>query len=277
VVLIAAFGCFPGCLVHRRVVAVPQHENKPALAATKEELIQRIHDFSDPIQSFTMKADMSASIGKLYGGEVTDYPAITGYILFMRPDDIRVIGLDPVIHSTAFDMVSMADTFQVSIPSKNEFIVGNNNAPSNSKNKLENLRPIAFLHSLLITPPDPNTQYTLLEDDTNETKAVYILLIVQKEGDQLVLVRNVYFNRYTLQISRQKTLDSQGNIRSDTKYAAWKTFNGISFPASIDIQRPQDGYEVVLTVMDMKINTNDVTPEKLVLKQPPGAQLKTIE
>lgn len=276
-VLLLAFISLPGCLVHRRVVTVPQHENRPALVATKEQLIQRIHDFSDSIQSFTLKADMSASVGSLYGGQVTDYPAITGYILFMRPDDIRVIGLDPVIHGTAFDMVSIANNFEVSIPPKNEFIVGKNDAPSNSPNKLENLRPVAFLHSLLITPPDPNTQYTLLEDDTNETKAVYILLIVQKEGDQLALVRNVYFNRYTLQISRQKTLDNVGNIRSDTKYAAWKTYNGVSFPSSIDIQRPQDGYEVVLTVMDMKINTNDVTAEKLVLKQPPGAQLKTIE
>lgn len=220
---------------------------------------------------------MSASIGSLYGGKVTDYPAITGYILFLRPDDIRVIGLDPVIHGTAFDMASVGNTFRVSIPPKNQFITGNNDAPATqSQNKLENLRPIAFLRSLLIAPPDPKTEYTLLEDDTNETKAVYILLIVKKEGDQLVLERNIYFNRYTLQISRQKTLDGSGNITSDTKYAAWKTYNGISFPASIDIQRPQDGYEVVLTVMDMKINTGEVTPEKLDLKQPPGAQVKTL-
>ncbi len=268
----------PACLVHRRVVTTPLHENKPALTATKEQLIQRIHDFSDPIQSFNMKADMSASVGSLYGGQVTDYPAITGYILFLRPDNIRVIGLDPVIHSTAFDMVSTGNEFKVWIPATSNFIIGKNDAPpSNSKNKLENLRPVAFLHSLLVTPPDPASEYTLLEDDTNETKAVYILMIVKKEGDQLVLERNVYFNRYTLQISRQKTLDRVGNIRSDTKYAAWKTYNGISFPSSIDIQRPQDGYEVVLTVEDMKINSGDVTAEKLVLKQPPGAQIKTIQ
>lgn len=221
---------------------------------------------------------MSASVGKLYGGQVTDYPAITGYIFFMRPDDIRVVGLDPVIHSTAFDMVSEGNDFHVSIPSKNEFIIGKNDAPSSqSKNQLENLRPVAFLHSLLIAPPDPNTQYTLLEDDTDETKAVYILFIIQKEGDRLMLVRNVYFNRYTLQISRQKTFDNVGNIRSDTKYAAWKAYNGVSFPSSIDIQRPEDGYEVVLTLIDMKINAPEVNADKFTLKQPPGAQVKMIQ
>lgn len=276
--LLASIIFLPACLVHHRVVSVPQHENRPPLVATKEQLIQKVVDFSSAIQSFDMKADMSASVGKLYGGQVSDYPAITGYIFFMRPDDIRVLGLDPVIHSTAFDMVSTGNDFKVSIPSKNEFIIGQNNAPpAGVKNQLENLRPVAFLHSLLITPPDPNTEYTLLEDDTDETKAVYILFIIQKEGDHLALVRNIYFNRYTLQISRQKTFDNVGNVRSNTTYAAWKTYNGISFPSSIDIQRPEDGYEVVLTVIDMKFNTPDITPEKFVLKQPEGSQLKVIE
>jgi len=220
---------------------------------------------------------MSSSVGSLYGGQVTDYPNITGYILFMRPDDIRVIGLDPVIHGTAFDMVSTGNTFRVSIPSKNQFIVGQNSAPSlDSKNKLENLRPVAFLHSLLVTPPDTEANYTIMEDDTNETKAIYILMIIQREGDQLVLLRNVYFDRHTLQITRQKTFDGHGNIRSDTTYTGWKSFNGVPFPSSIDIQRPQDGYEVVLTILDMKMNTADVTPEKFALKQPAGSQLKEL-
>ena len=268
----------PACFVHRRIVPAPGKQvNRPLLSATKQELIQRIHNFSDPIQSFDMKADMASSVGSLYGGNVTDYPTITGYVLFLRPDNIRVIGLDPVIHGTAFDMVSMGDNFRVSIPAKSEFIIGRNDAPPSSTNKLENLRPVAFLHSLLIAPPDPQADDTLLENDTDESKAVYILMIIQRQGDHLALLRNVYFDRYTLQIIRQKTFDSVGNIRSDTEYAAWKTYNGIPFPSSIDIQRPQDGYEVVLTLLDMKINTGDVTPAKFVLKQPPDSTLKELK
>ncbi|MGA8028734.1 MAG: hypothetical protein WB992_16435, partial [Bryobacteraceae bacterium] len=134
------------CLIHRRVVAPPgQHVNRPLLNAGKDELIQRVHAFSDPIRSFTIKADMTPSVGALYGGQVTDYATITGFILFQRPDDIRVIGQDPVIHSTLFDMVSVANDFRVSIPTKNQFVEGRNDAPATSKNKLENLRPAAFL------------------------------------------------------------------------------------------------------------------------------------
>src|SRR5438270_7351073 len=124
--------CFPSCLVRRRVVAVPgktgKKENRPLLTATKSELIERIHAVYDPVRSFSMKVDMSPSVGNLYGGEITDFATITGYILFLRSDDIRVIGQDPVIHSTAFDMVSMGNDFRVYIPPKSEFIIGQNSS-----------------------------------------------------------------------------------------------------------------------------------------------------
>lgn len=266
------------CFVRRRVVPPPgkPKENRPLLTATKSELIERIHFASDSIQSFTIKADMSPSVGQLYGGKVTDYATITGFVLFRRPDDIRVIGQDPVIHSTLFDMVSTGNDFRVSLPTKNQFVEGTNDLPATSSNKLENLRPAAFLTSLMIMPPNGPDDLTLMEDDTNETKAVYIVQVIHRNGDQLQLMRNVYFDRYTLDINRQKTFDASGNITSDTRYAAWKPFNGIAFPTDIDIQRPQDGYELALTVQEMKINTPEVTAEKFVLNQPPGSKLKVL-
>ncbi len=250
---------------------------RPLLSARKEELIEKIHQISDPIQSFTMKTDMSPSVGSLYGGQVTDYPTISGFILFRKPDDIRVVGLDLVIHSTAFDMVSTGNEFRVSIPSRNQFIEGRNDAPATSKNKLENLRPAAFLTALLISPPDPNKDIVFVEDDTNETKAVYILKMIRRDGEQYHPVRNVYFDRYTLQINRQKTFDADGNILSETKYDGWAAHNGVQFPSSIDIERPKDGYEVVLHVTDLKINTPEITSEKFVLNAPPGAQIKHLQ
>jgi outer membrane lipoprotein-sorting protein len=265
------------CLVRRRTVPSPGKPkvNLPLLLATKAELIERIHQASDPIQSFTIKADMSPSVGQLYGGQVTDYATITGFFLFRRPDDIRIIGQDPVIHSTLFDMVSTGNNFRVSLPTKSQFVIGANDAPATSKNKLENLRPAAFLTSLMIMPPQAG-DLTLMEDDTNETKAVYIVQVIHQAGEQLLLMRNIYFDRYTLEINRQKTFDGAGYIKSDTKYSEWRTFNGIRFPTLIDVQRPQDGYELILTVLDMKINTPEVTAEKFVLNQPPGATVRML-
>jgi hypothetical protein len=187
-----------------------------------------------------------------------------------------VIGLDPVVHSTILDMASIENDFRVSIPTKSLFIEGKNDAPATSENKLENLRPVAFRNSLLIEPPAPNLA-TLLEDDTNETKAVYIIFSIRRDGDDLHLVRNIYFDRYALDISRQKTFDDSGNITSDTIYSNWKNFGGIRFPSTIDIQRPLDGYELVLTVLDLKLNKADTTDDKFVLNPAPNQHVRVLK
>jgi outer membrane lipoprotein-sorting protein len=266
----------PACLVRRRTVTPQGLQHKPLLTASKAELIQRVNAFSTPITTFSMKVDMAPSVGSLYGGTVTDYTSILGYILFRKPDQIRVIGLEPAIHGTAFDMASNGNEFRVSIPIRSQFFEGRNDAATTSPNKLENLRPAAFLTSLLIKPPNEKDA-TLFENDTNEMHARYILLIVERNGEQLKLSRNIYFDRYTLDISEQKTFDAEGEITSDTTYSNWKNYGDTNFPSTIDIQRPKDGYEVVLTVTELKINTADITAEKFVLNRPPGAQVKVLQ
>jgi len=267
------------CFVRKRVLAPPagQPANRPILTATKDELIARIHAAFDPIQDFNMSADMSPSVGSVYAGALTDYATIRAYVLFRRPDQIRVIGLDPVVHtSTIFDMVSSGNDFRISIPSRTQFIEGANDAPPASKSKLENLRPQAFLDALIVSAPS-DSDITLLEDDTDETKAVYILLILRQEPGGFRLVRNVFFNRYTLEISRQKTFNPDGDIVSETRYTDWKPFGAASFPANIVIRRPIDGYEVTMDVIDNKINTSQVTAEKFVLEQPSGSKLTRLK
>lgn len=262
--------------MHHRTTAPPGNvTNRPLLVATKDELIARIHQSFDPILSFTMRADMAASVGKLYGGELTDYATVRTYVLFLRPDDIRVLGLDPVLHSsTIFDMVSTGDQFRVSIPMKNRFIMGDNNAPPSSRNALENMRPEAFLNALIVRAPAPGA-VTLLENDTDESRAVYVVFMA--EGDPLQLTRAVVFDRYTLSIVQQKTFASSGDIVSETRYAEWKSYDDIPYPSLITIRRPKEGYEVTMTVISMTMNPSDMTAARFQLPQPPGVQLTVLK
>ena len=263
-----------GCLVRKRVVVAPgPHPNRPPLTTTKEDLVHRLHATSDPIESFLMRVNLAPSVGSQFEGVVKDYATIGAYILFQRPDSIRIIGQEPVANGTLFDMVSKGREFRIDIPRKNRFIIGDNEAPPTSKNELENMRPAAFLTALMIDPPDPENDITLLEDDTSAAKSVYILLIIRRDHDQYRLVRNIYFDRYTLQIIRQKTFDPAGRILSETWYSNWKGYAKMSFPSVIDIQRPQENYEVQLTVVNMRMNPSDLTPDKFALAQRPGTQL----
>jgi hypothetical protein len=276
VVVCLALAASPGCFVRRRTVTTPAaRPSAPLLSATKDQLIGRLHGISDPVQSFLMTADLSPSVLEPSKGTAVDYATVSAYILFRKPDDIRVLGRDPVIGSTIFDMVSNGTQFRVSIPPKKRFIIGENNAPPKPGNKLENLRPEALLTSLIIYAPNPESDVTLLENDSE--RALYILLIVRRKQDEFALARQVYFDGHTLQVSRQKTFDAAGNVVSDTRYSNWQRYDAISYPSQIDIQRPKDNYEVQLSVITMKINSPDVTPEKFVLEQPPDDEVEVLK
>jgi len=270
------------CLYTRRVIL--RHGKKVTAAtapklldATQDELRARVMNLYNAINSFQATVDMTPSIGSVYAGAITEIKDVRAHILFRKPSDIHILGQYPVVRTTAFDMLSDGRSFKVFLVSKNIFEEGSNSAPSTSKNKLENLRPDMFLSSMLIRPADPATEGAAVVDDTDEDNALYILYFYKKGpgGEFLGFARAVWFDRLDLSIVRQTVYDESSAIISDTRYSKWQPFNGVMFPAHIDINRPKDGFGVVFDVVEMQMNLN-LTDDKFVLNQPEGSQLQVI-
>jgi outer membrane lipoprotein-sorting protein len=270
------------CLYTKRVIL--RHNKKVTaatapklLTATRDELNARIANLYNAINSFQAKVDMTPSVGSVYSGSITEFKDVSATVLFRKPAEIRIIGRYPVIGTKAFDMVSNATDFKVSFETKSLFVVGSNTAPATSKNKLENLRPEAFLSSMLIRPGDPATETPALVDATDEDNALYILYFARKGpgGEFLGLARGVWFDRIDLNIVRQTVYDESGAIVSDTRYSKWQPYGGVMFPGHIDINRLKDGYGVALDVVDMQMNLT-LTDDKFVLNQPEGSQIQVI-
>ncbi len=221
---------------------------------------------------------MTPSVGSVYKGAITEYRVadVLAYILFRKPDEVRIIGKTPVVRSTAFDMASNGTEFHMYLPTKNRFVEGRNDLPPTSQNKLENLRPAAFATSLLIRPVDPETEFCVLFDYTDEEHAFYILMIMHSvQGRDPLLARNVWFDRLSLQIVRQETFDEWARITSDTRYSKWQNYSGTPFPNTIDINRPEDGYGVLINVTKLDMNA-DIGHDRFILQQPEGTQLQVL-
>jgi hypothetical protein len=268
------------CLYTKRVIL--RHNKKVTaatapklLTASRDELNARIANLYGAINSFQATVDMTPSIGSVYTGEITEIKDVRAFVLFRKPATIRIIGLYPVVRTKAFDMVSDGANFKVSLISKNLFVEGSNSAPATSKNKLENLRPEAFLSSMLIRPADATETSSRL-DFVDEDNALYLLFFIRKalNGDPII-ARGVWFDRIDLSLVRQTVYDEAGALVSDTRYSKWQPYNGVMFPAHIDINRPKDEYGVALDVIEMQMNAN-LTDDKFVLNQPEGSQLQVI-
>jgi outer membrane lipoprotein-sorting protein len=268
------------CLYTKRVIL---RRNKPVggiaptlLVSTRDELNKRLSDYYNSINSFQATVNMAPSVGSVYTGTITDIKDVRAYVLFRKPADIRIIGLLPVVRTRAFDMVTDGTNFKVFLSTRNLFVEGANSAPATSKNKLENLRPEAFLSSMLIRPADPGTEKPALVDQTDEDNALYMLNFVRILPDgEVRIARNVWFDRLDLSIVRQEVFDEAGGIVSDTRYSKWQKYNDATFPSHIDINRPGDGYGVAMDVVDMKMNTA-VNNDQFVLNRPEGSQLHMI-
>jgi outer membrane lipoprotein-sorting protein len=276
-VLLCLFALLPSsCVVRRRLISRRGASHNQTLRTTDQgALLQEVNREYTAIHDFNATVDMVPAIGSAEKSKITEYKDVRGYILFRKPTSLRMIGLYPVVRSKAFDMASAGAGFRLYIPSKNLFITGPSEVIQPSANKLENLRPEHFLDALLVKPVDTAAEKVLLENLTDEDEAYYILHLIRDTAGQFKLSRTIWFNRVDLQIARQITLDSNGNILTDARYSEWKAYDNVPFPKHIEINRPQDEYGVVLDIVKMDINKG-VTDDKFALQQPEGSTLRTI-
>jgi len=266
------------CLARRRVITRNKTAPNQSLKTSNRTLLLGVVQSEyESIQALNATVDMVPAVGSVNKGKITEYKDVRAYILFKKPAEIRIIGLYPVVRNKAFDMVSNGTNFRLFVPSKNRFIVGRNEpAATPSPKKMENLRPSVFLDALLIKPPDAK-EFSVLTDFTDEDNAVYILHILYNGADgQLLPARDIWFSRLTLHMIRQIMFDARGNILTDARYNDWKTYDGVQFPRVIDINRPQDEYGVVITVVKADIN-KPISDNKFDLEQPEGTVLQVLD
>jgi hypothetical protein len=277
VVLSCSLLLLTSCLVRQRPIPrITSGATQKLLTSDKEALLKILESESELIDTLAATVDMVPALGSANKGKITEYKDFLAYIRYRKPADIRIIGLYPVVRSTAFDMVANGAQFRLYLPSKNRFIEGRNEpATKVSPNKLENLRPEVFLDALFIRPPGPK-QTTFPIDFTDEDNAFYILHILETGADgQTRVVRDVWFDRLNLHIVRQMSFDDKGEILTDVRYSGWKNHNGVPFPKVIDINRPQDEYGVVITLEKAEIN-KPITDDKFMLEQPEGTVLQVL-
>ncbi len=100
----------------------------------------------------------------------------------------------------------------------------------------------------------------------------YELAVIRKGPQGWFLSRRIQFSRIDLLPHRVRIYDQQGNVATDAHYQNYKDFNGISFPTTIEIERPREGYDITLNILKLDLN-HQLTNDQFDLEQPPGAEI----
>ena len=270
-----------GCLFRARKVERVV-SSAPLKMATQQDLIDYVNREAAKIRTMQATVDIDTTVGGAKKGKITDYQEIRGYVLARKPNMLRMIGLLPVVRNQAFDMVSDGEDFKLYISPKNRFIVGKNNerAPD-GKQTLENLRPQHIYDALLLREVDPEKEIAVLENEEEIVRdkngkpveqSAYHLDIVRKGEHGWFLSRKIIFSRTDLLPHRQLVYDDHGNLATDARYEKYKDYEGITFPAQIEILRPREEYDIVLNVIKLQLN-GKLADDKFTLEQPAGAEV----
>jgi hypothetical protein len=280
---LAAISC--GCGGGKVVTGHTVVSQKPvAKDATREELLEAYNLIARGTKTLNATVELKPTAGSKYSGVIDEYHEVKAFLLAARPAQIRVIGQAPVVGTTVFDMASDGETFRVSIPSKNKFLTGPVGVERTSSKPIENLRPQHLLDALLW--PEIRKEESVTLREFNDENARYYVLTVLRGGYQMEVLREIWFDRADLQVTRMLTFGPKGVLLSDVRLAEWQATDSSAgqtlpaapssvpalFPRAIRIDRPHDDYKLDLQVTKVTLN-EEIPAERFKLEQPAGAEL----
>jgi outer membrane lipoprotein-sorting protein len=281
-----AAGCGGGTKVSTKTV-VPAAAKPVIKDATKEELLDKYNQIALGVKTVNATVELKPTAGSRYSGVIEEYHEVKAFLLAARPASVRMIGQAPVIGTTVFDMASDGETFRVSIPSKNKFLVGQVATERNSSKPIENLRPQHLLEALLW--PEIRKEEPVVLEEFNDETARYYVLTVLRGGYRMEILRKVWFERADLQVARLQSYGPKGILISDIRFSDWQQVTANpgradsstrggettavnSFPRAIRIDRPHDDYRLELQLTKIAVN-EDIPTDRFKLEQPAGSEL----
>lgn len=277
-----------GCLLRTSHPVQMRMSTATLKDATLDQLVTTINANASRLSSFKATVDIDASALERKKGNITDYPQIRGYVLLRKPEMLRMILLVPVVRNTMADMVSNGQTFELSIPPRNKFIVGSSRKIGKpSENPLEDVRPQHIFEALQLRAVDQNAgEVAVLENGTEIVKDPkthkdvqqpdYEVLVIARDSAGSYLSRKIIFSRTDLLPHEQLIYNRESRMIMRARYENFTDHSGILFPEIVDIHRPVEGYTVVLSVVSLNVNA-PLTDEQFVLSQPAGSKLVDID
>src|SRR6516165_4274384 len=269
-------GCGGGAISKR--TPVPQTERPVAKDASREELLDRYNAFASKVVTINSTVELKTTAGSRYSGLIQEYHEVKAFLLASRPASVRMIGQAPVIGKTIFDMTSDGNQFEVWLPTKNKFLVGEVARERSSDKPLENLRPQHLLDALLWQ--EIRKEETVLMEEFNDENARYYVLTELRGGRSTEIYRKIWFDRADFSIVRLQFFGPRGTLLSDVRYANWQALtdsplpaNGpAQFPRTVQIYRPHDDYKLDIQITKVVLN-GGLEAARFELAQPANAEL----
>jgi hypothetical protein len=264
------------CMCCLRLVAqvVPSHSSsnqEPRFCSLLDPQSNQAHGVDDVkllntynrqahlIRSLRLIAMVRGKAGKEYGVGVhpREIPAV---IDFVQPNLVHVTGVVPFSGSRGFEMASDGHELRLLVPQngKKTFLVGPIDAPVESQNARDNLRPESLINALHWQEGRLIAGTRLQGVHDANLRELKVDLPSSKAPGRTAKIE---FDLLHGQVDSVETYDAAGQLVSKTNYSDWQeaadSASGPSqgcLPHRIEFLQPKQDYEVTLRVSYIALN-----------------------
>jgi outer membrane lipoprotein-sorting protein len=274
-----------GCLqLFAQMSIVPSHQDPrpsscslidPQLQAAENmndsTLLAAYNGQADRIRSMHVEALMRARAGKEYrvGEQQREMPVLLDLV---RPDLVRVTGVVASMSSRGFEMASDGKEFRLLIPEngRRRFLVGPADAPAQSQNPRENLRPQPIVDALLWRDGTLSRTLPVRSADPRD-RTLNVDLPRSRAGERTATI-DFDLSRGT--VNALTVSDASGAVVSEAKYSDWTMIDSSPeepatgcFPRKVQFREPAQNYEITLRILRVVFNLD--IPKSAFRPSPP--------
>ena len=256
--------CFSGC------ETAPPRKTLPPLriqTATLEELTAKINASSEAMK--TLKTTLSIRVREK---EMDGVRECQGLLAYEKPSNLYLKGYRPLI-PTFFTLVSKNGEFWVHVPKENRVLTGRVSDLNESDNLQMGIRPDDLLRTLNIHPIPASTTHVV---EIQEASAQYILSVFRTDGTDKFLERQIWIERYFLNVEREIYYNAYGVVEVDISRKDYVNEGPVYFPQEMVIFRPDRGTSLFLRANKLLINP-ELKQDLFEFQMPGGATVETLK
>jgi hypothetical protein len=246
---------------------------QPAQTLDDSTLLAAYNRQANQIRSMHVEALMQAPAAKKPRGgrQQWEIPVLLDLV---QPDLLRITGSLPSTSSRGFEMASDGREFRFLLPEngRRRFLVGPADAPPQSENPQENLRPQPILDAML-------WRKGRLSDSSappiagSGDRTVAIDLPRSRTGDE---TGEIVFDLRQGIVRSLILRNAAGTVVSEARYSDWQTIDSLAdgpgkgcFPRHIQFHEPAGNYEITLRILRIVFNA-DIPKSAFQLSPPQG-------
>lgn len=230
------------------------------------------------IRSLVTGIEMVATPGRSYGEEAKHSHEVGGMLIAQRPASLRLLAEVPFAGKRLFDLASDGKTFQMLIPSRHEFLIGQDESTRHSSKPFENLRPRDILDAM-IWPELSDDSVVRLNKSIRAGEEPYRLTVMRTRGEDWEADRTIFLDRRTIRIQKIEIYGPNERLVSEIRYAEWKRVppeaggsSDACFPRHIWINRPEEDYQLEMLVTRIGLN-QEISMDRFHIQPQSGVQL----